>query len=660
MTRTALSHRIAVFTLACLAPAASADVTLPSILSQGMVLQQQADVTLWGWADPGEHVTIRASWNEGAAISARTGEDGRWTAQIRTPAAGAGPQTILVSGGHNDIRLDDVLLGEVWLCSGQSNMEWPLAACRRWYSEEDFSSLLSELGRLPIRQFDVVNSTAPSPNERCDGRWLASTPQNAPGMSAVAVFFARHLHERLGVPIGLVNATWGGTICEAWTSAEGLRDFPEFTPAVERNRLESRDPASAIRAYDEARAAWWNHLREVDPGSRDQAWAQANFDDSDWQTMDLPGFWESKIGAFDGVVWFRRTYPTNAFLEGGTLELGAIDDMDTVWLDGTRVGGLEVMGRWQETRAYDLPRSEVRLHDPSIAIRVVDTGGDGGIRCAPDLFRVVSASNSNRVTFSQPLAGPWKYKLGASMADLGPFPQAPRANPNVPTVLYNAMIAPIDRFKIRGAIWYQGEANRGRAEQYQRLLPAMIQDWRRTFHDPELPFYLVQIAPFAYGGDQGQAAEIREAQLLTMLNVPHTGMAAIMDLGETGDIHPVNKDPVGERLARWALSQTYGLDVACRFPLATGIEQRGRELVVHFDHAAGLHTLDGAPPAHFEIAEARGEYQPASARIEADTVVLSNPTVTAPVRVRYCWGAADEGTLANEHGLTASSFRLEK
>ncbi|MBW2282942.1 MAG: 9-O-acetylesterase, partial [Deltaproteobacteria bacterium] len=498
--------------LFCLSQIAlAADVRLPSVLGDHMVLQRETEVSFWGWAAPGEDVSVHPDWTNEAYSSVAT-DEGRWRVRFPTPEAG-GPYSILVAG-NNALTLEDVLVGEVWICSGQSNMEWTLGpgvgpGIANW--EDEVASAYYE----QIRLFDVPSTTSAAPQADCGGSWLACTPDTVKTFSAVGYLFGRELANELNVPIGLVSTNWGGTVAEAWTSRAGLAPFPAFVEDLDHLAGMAENPGAADDELERALEAWWVQLAEKDPLSREQGWMEARFGvDEEWGTMLLPAPWEPELGNFDGVVWFLREFdlPEEFLYQDLVLELGPIDDMDTTWVNGVLVGKTLGSGRHTMPRKYTVPLRVPRLERNVVAVRTLDTGGAGGFTGKAADLRIGPAAAEEPLS----LAGEWRYHVGASLRELGAPPSRSWMHQNRPTVLYNAMLAPLLPLTIRGAIWYQGESNRTRAAQYRELFPALIADWRRSFGQGDFPFYYVQIAPFEYGNDVGEAAELREAQTLTL------------------------------------------------------------------------------------------------------------------------------------------------
>lgn len=628
--------------LALLAPPpAAADVRLPRIFGDHMVLQRETVARLHGWAAPGEVVTVAPGWSDRTYVDTAEA-DGTFAVELPTPEAG-GPYSLAVRGA-NEIVLSDVLIGEVWVCSGQSNMEWTLApgvgnGILNWEDEVRGA-------RWPrIRGFLVEHAVARTPQTDCSGRWSACSPDTVGAYSAVAYFFGRALHRELDVPIGLVMTSWGGTPAEAWTSARALRALGGFDEQLDRIE---HDPGPTL---PEREAAWWAGLGEHDPGTA-AGWERPAVDDADWGRHALPGIWEERGLEHDGVVWYRRTVELPDDWAGSELrlELGAIDDMDSAWFEGARVGGLEHNGTWTTARDYRVPAALVRPGPATIAVRVVDTGGAGGITARAGRLRLAPV---DRPADAIALDGEWRVRAGAALDELPEWPR-PWFHARSPTALSNGMLAPLERVAIRGAIWYQGEANVSDPEPYGALFPALIADWRRRFGRGDFPFYFVQLAPYRYGGDDGRAALVRDAQRRA-LRVPNTGMAVTLDVGNPDDIHPLDKQSVGWRLALWALDRTYGRDVGpVSGPLYRAVRFERGAARLAFDHAADGLVLRAGEPV-FELRGADGSWEPASASIEGRELVLRGGSA-APTAARYAWGAADEARLFNSAGLPAASF----
>lgn len=623
--------------------ASAADVQVAPVFSDGMVLQREAEVGVWGWADPGEQVSVKGSW--GGQARATTDDRGRWRVDLATPEAG-GPHTLTIQG-DTTVTLSDVLVGEVWLCSGQSNMEMPVGNIRPGYTGVDNAEEEIAAAEWPeIRLLTVPNTVSLHSTAGLDMAWVACSPETVRTFSATGYFFARHLHRELGVPVGVISADWGGTRIEAWMSPEALAAFNEYGETLDHlGRL--ADPNERMMIADDLEAQWWSRLDARAPGRA--RWKDVST--ADWATMELPRTLDGELEDFDGIVFLRRSIELGADRAGepAVLSLGPIDDMDDTWVNGVHVGSVHVSGRWNEPREYEIPAGVLVEGENVIAIRMYDTSGPGGVNGTPDQMAIRGGAGEVA------LAGTWAWARGHA-ADQLPARQSANLGPNTLTTLYHGMIEPIAPYGIRGAIWYQGESNRGNAAMYDELMAGMIGNWRSLFERDDMAFYYVQIAPFGYGNDQGRTAALREAQR-RVLRTPNTGMVVTMDIGDERDIHPTNKQDVGRRLALWALHHDYGLtDVVCSGPLVVGAVMSGDEVKVIFDHGDGLRLRDGT--GVFEIAGEDGEFHEADARVNGPMIALRCAAVSQPRQVRYAWSPTATATLFNAAGLPASPFRV--
>lgn len=624
---------------------APADVTPAAIFSDHVVLQRRSSVAIWGTARPGERVTVTPGWPGAASVSATAGDAGRWRVTLATPDAG-GPYTLAMAG-DNTVVIRDVMVGEVWVCGGQSNMEWRVSQAFNPGGE-------IAAARFPaIRCFDVPNRASAEPQAECSGAWRVCTPLNAGDFSAVAYSFAREVHRELGVPVGIVTADWGGTVAQAWMSEAGLASFPEFSAALAEVRAERADPGAARRRFEGELEAWWRAFDEPGPD-----WTGPAYDDAGWKSMRLPATLAGDgLDSFDGIIAFRRTIELPADWQAGrdaVLELGPIDDRDAAYVNGRLVGSTHDDGRWNQARSYRIPSDALRPGRNVIAVRVLDTGGPGGINGRPEQMVLRSLDGSSRV----PLAGEWRYAVGRARPSVPRPPSYAGMSPNTPSVLFNGMIAPIRGFSAHGFLWYQGESNRYDAAQYARLFPALIEQWRREWGGGELPFYYVQLAPFLYPGDAGETAALREAQAAA-LRLPATGMVITTDIGDPRDIHPRNKQEVGRRLALLALAKDYGrAGVECSGPTFRSAEREGGAIRVRFDHAAGLEAR-GGPPTRFVIAGEDRRFFRARAELDGTSVIAWSRAVADPVAVRFAWEPAPAPNLFNAAGLPAAPFRTD-
>jgi sialate O-acetylesterase len=642
------------FFVAATAATATADVRVSSLIGDNMVLQQGVPVRLWGRASPGE--TVRISIAGHTAETSATPE-GAFQVSIG-PLPTGGPYTLDIVG-KNALRFENVLVGEVWIASGQSNMEFPLAR------SNDAEQEIAAAHRPGIRFFTVQKTTSLSPQDDVKGSWVPCSPETARDFSAVAFFFGRSLLDDLDVPIGLIHASWGGTPAEAWTSRQALTAEPTLRPMVDALDRFFTDPA-LVASYERALTAWESTNVAVDPGNAGEGrgFARIEFDDSAWETAGLPTTVELLGHNIDGAVWFRRSVEIPEAWAGKdlVLHLGAIDDYDETYFGGVKIGstGRETPGSWARQRVYRVPGELVKAGANVVAVRVFDRGGEGGFT-GPTTELELSPAEEDATPVS--LSGAWRYHievaLGPFTPDWGSQPVRPDEQ-NGPTTLFNAMIAPLTPLTIRGVIWYQGESNADRAAEYRLLFPIMIRDWRRAFGLGDFPFYFVQLANYMARADEpteSEWAELREAQLMT-LGEPQTGMAVAIDVGEADDIHPRNKQDVGRRLALWALARTYGRSIECSGPLYRSHEIQGDEMRIAFDHAQDLTARDG-DLVGFAVAGEDRVFTWASARIEGESVVVRSPSVPKPIAVRYGWADNPRVNLYNGAGLPASPFRTD-
>jgi sialate O-acetylesterase len=634
--------------------AVRAEVRLPAIISDNLVLQQETKVRIWGNARAGERVTVTFR-NKSAETVADA--QGRWQVFIG-PLKSGGPAELTVKG-DNTLTIKNVLVGEVWLCSGQSNMEWPLA------NTIGATETLANANYPEIRMFRVEHHTSAEPLTDLEGHWVITTPDEAAHFTAVGYFFGRELYQRLKVPIGLINSSWGGTPAEAWTSHDALVSSPELKPILDRYESSLNMLPQAKEAYAQALAQWEEKNLYIDAGNKGEAlgYADPATSTADWSKMDLPQQFETAGLLIDGAVWFRKVLELPESWAGKdlVLNLTPIDDQDVTYFNGNKVGsiGRETPNSYMVPRKYVVPGSLVHGGRNVIAVRVFDSAGEGGfsrggaMSIGPQEGDVIS------------LRGAWDYKVELALEpkhpDWGSRPEAVGvSNQNNPSVLYNAMIAPLVPFAIRGAIWYQGESNAGRAYQYRTLFPIMIRNWRSAWGH-EFPFYFVQLANWHANKaepDESDWAELREAQTMT-LREPQTGMAVTIDIGDENDIHPRNKVDVGRRLAAWALFGTYGQKVVPSGPLFDRFAVEGDKVRIRFKHGAGLKTSDGGPLKGFAIAGEDRRFVWADARIDGDAVIVSSPKVLKPVAVRYGWADNPLANLYNAAGFPASPFRTD-
>lgn len=630
-----------------------AQIAFAAGFTDNMVLQQQTKVNLWGTQTPGKSFTILTSWNN--KIYKVTGDaQGNWKIKIGTPIYG-GPYTITFNDGKIT-TLKNILIGEVWVCSGQSNMEMPLTGFYGDVLNLDYE-LADAVNYPEIRMLKIDNKTsfAPLNNVQTKGGWAICSPQAVRDFSAVAYFFAKNLFIDKHIPIGIINSTWGGTVAEAWTSGSSLKTMPAFAPFVSASE-DGLTQEKLDARYQTEVGAWIDSINAKDPGFQQSKllWAELGFDDSAWQKMTLPAYWEQAgVPNYDGTMWFRKKVTIPAEWVGRDLKLsmGGIDDYDVSYFNGTEIGHSE---SFFYKRSYIIPGNVTKAGENTIAIRVFDNGGLGGINKGP-----LQLSLANDTTGQIDLAGQWVYHKANTLALLSQ-PPVQSNSPNRPMLIYNAMINPILPYTIKGVIWYQGESNADRATQYRRLFPLLINDWRQKWNEGNFPFYFVQIANYgAY--DQPPAADwpaLRDAQLST-LTVPNTGMAVTIDIGDARRIHPQNKQETGRRLALIARAKTYGENISYSGPTYKFKVIIGNKIELKFTHTDNGLLAKGDTLKGFTIAGADKKFYPAFAIISGKKVIVTCSAVANPVAVRYAWANNPFCNLYNGANLPASPFRTD-
>ncbi|HPA18778.1 MAG TPA: sialate O-acetylesterase [Verrucomicrobiae bacterium] len=625
-----------------------ADVRMPSVFSDNMVLQKDRPVMVRGWADAGEKVSVEFAGQRKEAVADKSG---RWSLVLDPLRQTAETAEMRVTG-RNAIVIRNVLVGDVWLASGQSNMALSLkdaADAAREIAAADYPAM---------RFFMVKTELAPAPKEDCAGEWRVCTPDKAGAFSAVAYFFARELHLKYRVPMGVMNSAVGASPCQAWTPAEVLladQTLPQPVKLAPENYAD-------MQTYRAFRTAAYDRQASIDPGVRPECleWAKPGLDVADWRDITAPGSIESQGLKIDGAVWFRREVEVPASWAGRdlALHLGPISDNDIAFMNGERIGSTESKWSVWLFRGYKVPANLVKAGRNVIAVRVFDRMGEGGFCPSyPDPLKLADGEGH-----AINLGGVWKCKVELALKPA----TAPVGLPEpygVPSGFFNAMIAPLVNYPLRGFIWYQGEGNAGAAKQHDALFPAMIRSWRDKWGDGRLPFYFVQLASFrarvAQPSDGGWP-RLRESQLKA-LAVPGTGMAVTIDIGDAGDIHPKNKQDVGRRLARWAMRDCYGdtgLEVSG--PLYESHAAEGGRVRIRFKHVGGGLTARGGALKGFAIAGSDKKFSWAQAEIDGESVLVWSESVQKPLHVRYAWADNPECTLCNGAGLPASPFRTDR
>lgn len=630
----------------CLTQTLEGQVRLPRLISDGMVLQRDTELKIWGWASPGENVTVEFT---GAKYSATADQSGEWMA-VLPPAKAGGPYTMTIAAG-NVLTVSDILIGDVWLCSGQSNMELPVRRVKPLYESE-----IAAAENNMIRSFTVpkVFVFSGPQNDLSGGRWVTAGPETVLDFSAAAWFFAKEINRLYGVPVGILTSAFGGSPAEAWISEESLKEFPAHYNDLQQLRSDSY--ITNIETEDRLRIAeWYSKLGKTDtgnltPGAR---WYDEDLNTVDWKSFNVPGYFSATpLKGTNGAVWFRKELdiPSRAAGLPGTLNLGRIVDADSAFINGKFIGTVSYQypPRW-----YTIPAGVLKEGKNILTVKMISNIGDGGF--VPDKTYELAAGD-----FRISLEGEWKYKVGAVMPPL----KGQTFFGYKPAGLYNAMLAPLIDFSIKGILWYQGESNAGRPEEYKSLLPALIRDWRHNLGQGDLPFLLVQLPNFMEAretpGESGWAL-FREAQA-EALKLPATAMAITYDIGEWNDIHPLNKKDIGNRLALLARKVAYGdAEVVFSGPTFKSMALNGRRIIISFDNTgSGLTVHGGKRPGHFAIAGEDMKFVWAKARIRGNRVILKNRNIKHPVAVRYAWADNPAGAnLYNREGLPAAPFRTD-
>jgi sialate O-acetylesterase len=625
---------------------AQATLELPRLFSRGAVLQRDQPMRVWGWATPGTRVTLGF---DGAHATAVAGDAGRWDATLPAHVAG-GPYVLDVTDGREHRRIGDVLVGDVWLCSGQSNMEFMVSQGRDAAAEE------AKANDPSIRQFKIPHSASTTPLKRLQGgSWVSASPATVGQFSAVCWFFARDMQARTSVPQGLVNSSWGGSSIEAWTDAHtGHVDVPALAARIKTNNVAE----AAKLGQTQRHLARWPVLHgDVLDAAGKPAWAAEQIDTSSWARIPVPAYWET-VGYYDmdGVAWYHTQFNLSAAeaARGITLGLGEVDDSDRSYVNGHLVGATEK--QWNLARVYKVPAAVLHAGSNSIAIRVDDLGAGGGIHGLASELYVQPADGSRRS-----LAGEWLFH--PAMPTLVPT----ESREVTPTLLYNAMIHPLLGYPLRGVVWCQGEANAlaGNALAYRDQFKALIESWRAAWKQPRLPFLWVQLANFKAGEDTPQSspwAELRESQSAA-LALPATGQAVTIDIGSTETIHPTDKQDVGYRLALVTRRVVFGDKIVDAGPMFRAMHVDGAKAVLSFDTQGEALAVRGGGQIvrGFEVAGSDGHYLPAQARIEGDSVVVWNAKLRQPTAVRYAWSEDPvDADLVDHTGLPASPFRTTK
>lgn len=615
---------------------------LHPLFSDHAVLQRDRPITVWGWAAPNERITISLGMARARVVADASGA---WRAMLPSrPAGGPYVLSARAAGGTESI-ISDVHLGDVYLCSGQSNMEFPARSANNGAGAGDDG----------VRLFKAPLESALQPKAMFSkpAHWSLAQGEDLNEFSAVCFFFAREIKDAAKAPIGLIQSAWGGTRIESWISDAGLRSVDGFDAALDELANAVTDPVGARARFEAGLVQWW---MKNDPGAR-AGWGGFEFDDSKWPRVTLDGgSWENSdapaLAEFDGAVWFRTEFnlTKEQAAHRAELTLGPIDDIDVTFLNGAVIGG---ESGWQSPRTYQVPAGTLRPGRNTLAVGVLDTIGGGGLWGEPET-RTVRFADGSAVA----IGVNWRYKISAGLWDLPPPPpRAPWDGQDAYTGLYNAMISPLAPFGLRGVLWYQGESNVASPDEYARLLPALMRDWRKAFEAPHLPFLIVQLANFGAPAMKPQPHSwggLREAQRRAVAADANAGLAVTIDIGDRFDIHPTQKSIVAQRLARIARRLIYGEEIVDIGPTPVATKRAGDAVIIDFDHGP-LVTYSAARPIAFELCDTDRDCRFADAAIDGSRVKIDARGST-PAFVRYCWEDAPICNLYNDSDLPAVPF----
>jgi sialate O-acetylesterase len=623
---------------------ADAQITLPRIIRDSMILQRDSKINIWGWASNGERVNVRFN---NKTYKTTTGNDGKWMLHLASMKAG-GPYTMEISG-KNKIVLHEILIGDVWVCAGQSNMEHQMKLHSVYYSKE-----ITDANYPEIRQFKIPNITnlISSQQDFSRGSWKWANPNDVNDFSAVAYFFAKDLYKKYHVPIGIINASWGGIPIESMMSEESLQSFPNIIQTIEKNK----DTGYVNETNRKAFSAMQSMPSPEDRGITEK-WFDTSYVPKEWRRIAVPGYWEDQgVKDLDGVVWYRKEIDVSALMKTvpAKIFLGRIVDADELYINGIKVGNTTYL---YPQRRYTIPDGVLKTGKNLFVVCVTNYNSKGGF--VPDKpYELIAANDTIDLT------GYWQYKVGAVFTSSKINGGAGIALQNQPTALYNSMIAPIIDYTIKGFVWYQGESNTDKPDEYAKLQPAMINDWRNKWKEGNIPFLFVQLPGFMdynYLPSESQWAEFREAQAKS-LSLPNTAMAVAIDAGEWNDVHPDRKKDVGDRLALAAEKIAYSENIVYAGPIYQSQKIEDNKIIISFSNTgSGLTTSDNEAPSEFAIAGVDKKFVWANAVIDGDKIIVSSDDVPSPKYVRYAW--ADNPVnpnLINKEKLPAAPFRTDE
>ncbi len=657
-----------------LSAAPAENFALHKVYSDHMVLQRDREIRISGTAEPGGEVSIEFA---GEKRTATAGADGVWRALFPAMKAG-GPHSMTVSGKNAALKLEDILIGEVWVCSGQSNMAFTTRSARNAEAELAGAANQPKLRLLSVNRRISAGKIAPDVETM---GWELCTPRSAAGFSAIGYFFGRDLARDLDIPVGMINSTWGGTPIESWISAAGYADAGLDDLADRAAGLPKTGYAEVLKTRGKALVEWEKKFfgDHADAVRAAAGWAKDPLPEPEkWKTVTVPANLSSYGIDRNGVFWLRKTVNIPEELAGKDLDLSlsTIDDCDEVFFNGEKVGatGIDTPQYWSVLRHYPVPGRLVRAGANTVAVRVIDHAFDGGI--GGNARNLYLGTGTTRI----PLAGDdWKMRPEFLLEKDFPVRPGAPTDPALyhPASLYNAMIAGLQRFPVRGILWYQGEGNTGNAKLYARTFPALIESWRKEWNDPGQIFIFAQLSSLEANAPRHQPlpadfyeklqpresnwAALRESQS-SVLRLPNTGMAVTTDVGDPVDIHPTDKQTVARRMRMEALRLAYGRrDLVSSGPQYAGMKVEGNRIRVSFTGTGSGLVARGGALRRFAVAGKDGVFRWAKAEIDGDTVVVSSPEVPEPVAVRYAWDNNPiDANLFNREGFPASGFRSDR
>ena len=674
-------------------------ISLNSLFSEKMVLQQNSNVPIWGSATPSKIIEVSASWGE--TVSTKVNASGKWQVKLKTPLGSYDIHQLRIKSDNEELKINEILIGEVWLASGQSNMEMTFDYC---CNTTDYSAQeILKANNISIRMFNVKKKVGKRPLETVQGEWITAKGKQITNFSAPAYFFAKKLYQNLDLPIGIIHASWGGSDAEAWMSSEKLQslnlsqkdddqilklvdgtsktnsffDLKNYDRLIQRaslsekwfSQFKSKKLESVMYSLTQGPLHDYfsseDHWRDLD--TKDSRYIDPKFDSSQWKTISLPGPFENIFGDnnFKGVIIFKRNFNIDDLKQDYTINLGKVTDLDFTYINGNLIGSTLGKNSYK-SKQYSIPKEHLLIGENQLVIRVINQDKPGFIGAIS-----LNSSSGNRTI----LNGQWKYRVSAEIynqmdnytwpydafylyekddIDFKKRPPLVKFDGRMSKGgLFNGMIHPLIPYKIKGSIWYQGENNVQRHAEYQKVFTSLITDWREQW-GYDFPFYYVQIAPFY--NYSGKSPLLREAQRKS-LKLYKTGMVVTLDIGEEYDIHPSNKHDVGYRLAGLALANDYGKNIISNGPLYKGYSVIGNKMVIHFDSVGSgleLRTIN-----EFEIAGLDGVFLPAMVSIVGETLVASNTEISNPIKLRYAWRDLSNASLFNLEGMPASSFSTE-